>query len=131
MIILGLSCLAPGPVVHDVTTALLIDGKIRAAISEDRFTGIKHYNGYPSMGIKYCLQKEGLQLSDVNSVVVGYGLLHDKMDDPKFNCYSYSKPIVDFRTTPMRQKRPKFYDHEYIHAKTGYFFSGFRKAVAI
>jgi carbamoyltransferase len=132
MIILGLSCLSPSGVVHDVTAALVIDGKLRSAVSEDRFTGIKHHIGYPSLAIKSCLESEGLQLSDVDAVSVGYGLLKDKMNRSTISqFYSRAEKLKLFKETPMRKKDPKFYDHEYIHAKTGYFFSGFKQAVVV
>jgi len=130
MNILGLSCLAPGGTVHDVTAALLVDGKVTSSISEDRFTGIKHYNGYPAMAIKYCLEREGLRLSDVDKVVVGYGLLNGEMNS-NHTFSSKSKHDLSFFQTSMEKKDPVFYDHEYIHAKTGYFFSGYKKAVAV
>lgn len=117
---------------HDSTASLIIDGKIKSSASEDRFSGIKHHEGYPGSAIKFCLQREGLRLSDVDRVVVGYGLLANQMDPSTVESFSsYAKPIDSFGETPMRKKRPLFYDHEYIHAKTGYFFSGFKKALAI
>jgi len=132
MIILGLSCLAPSGVVHDVTAALVIDGKLCSAVSEDRFTGIKHYVGYPAHAIKSCLESEGLNLDDVDRVSVGYGLLQNKIDPTSTSLFhSKAEKLKLFKETPMRKKDPKFYDHEYIHAKTGYFFSGFDKAIAI
>lgn len=41
MIILGLSHLAPSGVGHDSTAALFVDGDLRSAISEERFTRLK------------------------------------------------------------------------------------------
>lgn len=133
MIVLGLAYLTPSLGVHDSTTALLVDGKIRSAVSEDRFTGIKHDSGYPSLGIKYCLQQEGLSLSDVDKVVVGFGLLDEwKLDSTQRGFFSYAKHDLSFEeVTPIIRKNPLYYDHEYIHAKTGYFLSGFKNAVVI
>lgn len=132
MIILGLSCLSPSGVVHDATAALVIDGKLCSAVSEDRFTGIKHHISHPALAIKSCLESEGLRLSDVDRVSVGYGLLSNKMNSSSITqFYSKAEKLKLFRETPIRQKDPTFYNHEYIHAKTGYFFSGFKKAIAI
>ena len=36
-----------------------------------------------------------------------------------------------FRKTSLERKNPIFYDHQYIHARTGYALSGFKKAIAI
>lgn len=132
MIILGLSSLGPSGVVHDATASLIIDGKIIVAVSEDRFTNVKHYEGYPAMAIKYCLQMAGLRLADVDKVAVGYGLLQDQMDLSKRGTFwSYSNTDTNFPKSPMENKRPIFFDHEYTHAKTGYFFSGYKKAIVI
>jgi len=132
MIILGISCIEPCGIVHDVTASLLIDGKIHSAATEDRFTGIKHFEGYPASAIKFCLEKEGLKLSDVDKVAVGYGLLENQKDENSKNqFYSFARQDTTFRKTSMESKNPKFFDHEYIHAKTGYFFSGFKRAVVI
>jgi carbamoyltransferase len=132
MIILGLSCLQPSVINHDATAALLIDGKLISAVSEDRFTKVKHYYGYPAMAIKYCLEKEGLRLSDVDKVVVGYGLLKDQIEPSSIKQFSsQARPLSLFKDSHMREKNPIFYDHEYIHAKTGYFLSGFKDAVII
>lgn len=131
MIILSFSSLAPGGVVHDVSTSLLVDGKIRSAVSEDRLTGIKHFEGYPSMSVKYCLEEANIRLSDVDRIVVGYGLLKNQMKSYDNSVFSSSFDDPRFRKTAIEEKNPKFYNHEYIHAKTGYFFSGYNKALVI
>jgi len=132
MIILGLSLLSPADGLHDTTTALLIDGKLKSAVSEERFSGIKHSRGYPSYGIKFCLQNEGLRLSDVDKVVVGMGLFSKYQLTETKQHYSYAKNDPNFlRMSKINEKKPSFYDHEYIHAKTGYFLSGFKKALVI
>jgi carbamoyltransferase len=80
MIILGISHLSPADGLHDVCTALVIDGKISSSVSEERLNGIKHSLGYPSQGIKFCLQKEGIRLSDVDKVIVGVGPSKENID---------------------------------------------------
>ena len=36
-----------------------------------------------------------------------------------------------FKKTSIERKNPIFYDHQYIHARTGYALSGFKKALII
>lgn len=48
---------------HDASAALAIDGKIRAAISEERLTRHKHQTGFPINAIHYCLEAGGLDPS--------------------------------------------------------------------
>jgi carbamoyltransferase len=49
----------------DASAALLKDGKIVAAVEEERFNRIKHSAGFPSHAIRYCLERAGIQITDV------------------------------------------------------------------
>jgi len=132
LIVLGLSKLIPAPTPHDSSAAILVDGQIKAAVSEERFTRIKHVGGFPSRAIQYCLEEVGIRLSDVDKVSVAGGLKAeyiDQVDNKKFSSLAKSDPM--FRKTTMEQKKPVFYDHQYIHARTGYSMTDFRKAVAL
>jgi carbamoyltransferase len=60
LIILGLNAFHA-----DSSAALLRDGKLIAAAEEERFRRIKHWAGFPSEAIAYCLREGGAQLSDV------------------------------------------------------------------
>lgn len=65
MIILGLNAYHA-----DSSACLVRDGEIIAAAEEERFRRIKHWAGFPSEAIKYCLTEAGVQLSDVDIVAV-------------------------------------------------------------
>ncbi len=54
---------------HDSAAALLRDGEIIAAAQEERFTRIKHDEGYPRNAVDYCLQEAGLRLGEVDHIV--------------------------------------------------------------
>jgi len=54
---------------HDSAAALVIDGKISAAVQEERFSRIKHDTSFPAGAIKYVLSEAGLQMEDVDLVV--------------------------------------------------------------
>jgi carbamoyltransferase len=45
---------------HDSAACLLRDGHIIAAAQEERFTRKKHYAGFPSESIRYCLREGGI-----------------------------------------------------------------------
>ena len=47
----------------DSSAALVRDGKLIAAAEEERFRRIKHWAGFPSQAIAYCLREAGVQLS--------------------------------------------------------------------
>ena len=54
---------------HDSAAAILIDGKIRAAVQEERFTRIKHDNSFPVNAIKFVLEELNLKLIDLDYIV--------------------------------------------------------------
>jgi len=53
---------------HDSAAALVVDGQIRAAAQEERFTRRKHDDAFPARAITYCLQEAGLQAGDLDYV---------------------------------------------------------------
>ena len=65
MIILGLNAFH-----GDSSAALVRDGQLIAAAEEERFRRIKHWAGFPSQAIAYCLREAGLSLIDVDYVAV-------------------------------------------------------------
>ena len=73
MYILGISAYY-----HDSAVALINDGKIIAAVQEERFTRKKHDAGFPLKGIQYCLQEANINLTDLDSIVF------------------YDKPLIKF-----------------------------------
>jgi carbamoyltransferase len=65
MIILGLNAY------HGDSSACLVrDGAIVAAAEEERFRRIKHWAGFPSEAIRYCLAEAKVSMADVDHVAV-------------------------------------------------------------
>jgi len=60
MYILGISCYY-----HDSAAALLKDGKIVAAVEEERFSREKNDDGFPKQAINYCMKAAGVSGSDL------------------------------------------------------------------
>jgi carbamoyltransferase len=54
---------------HDSAAALLVDGRIVAAVQEERFSRKKHDARFPAAAIRYCLQQAGLQMAEIQHVV--------------------------------------------------------------
>ncbi|WP_415399138.1 carbamoyltransferase [Synechococcus sp. W4D4] len=54
---------------HDSAAALLVDGEVVAAAQEERFTRKKHDSAFPASAARYCLESQGLKLSDIEAVV--------------------------------------------------------------
>ena len=65
MIILGINA-------HhaDASAAIVVDGKLLAAAEEERFRRVKHWAGFPSAAIQYCLKEAGVALNDVDHIAV-------------------------------------------------------------
>jgi carbamoyltransferase len=54
----------------DASACLVRDGEIVAAAEEERFRRIKHWAGFPSEAIGYCLREAGLSLAGVDHVAI-------------------------------------------------------------
>jgi carbamoyltransferase len=54
--------------VHDSAAALIKDGEIVAFSEEERFTRVKHDGGFPAHAIRFCLERAGITLADVDHV---------------------------------------------------------------
>jgi carbamoyltransferase len=54
---------------HDCAAALLVDGAIRAAAQEERFTRVKHDFHFPSQAVEYCLREARLAPEQLDYVV--------------------------------------------------------------
>lgn len=54
----------------DSAASIFVDGKLIAAAEEERFRRIKHWAGFPSLAIAYCLKQARLQLQDVDCIAL-------------------------------------------------------------
>ena len=61
----------------DSAACLVVDGKLVAAAEEERFRRIKHWAGFPSEAIRYCLREGSIALADVDVMAIN--------SDPKAN----------------------------------------------
>ncbi len=50
----------------DASAALIKDGRIVAAVEEERFNRIKHCAGFPTESVKYCLRVAGIEIDAVD-----------------------------------------------------------------
>ena len=65
MIVLGINAFH-----GDSSACLLRDGVLVAAAEEERFRRIKHWAGFPSESIRYCLAEAGIRLAEVDHVAI-------------------------------------------------------------
>ncbi len=54
----------------DASACLIRNGDLVAAAEEERFRRIKHWAGFPTEAIRYCLAEAGIRLGDVTHVAV-------------------------------------------------------------
>jgi len=73
MYILGISAYY-----HDSAAVLIKDGVIVCGIEEERFSRIKHDNGFPFQAVAFCLKEGGLDINDIH--IISY----------------YEKPLLKF-----------------------------------
>ncbi len=65
MIILGLNAYH-----GDSSACIVVDGRLIAAVEEERFRRVKHWAGFPTEAIKYCLREAGVEVSDIDHIAV-------------------------------------------------------------
>ncbi len=66
MIILGLNAYHA-----DSSAAIFKDGILIAATEEERFRRIKHWAGFPSEAVMFCLKEAGITLAEVDHICIG------------------------------------------------------------
>jgi carbamoyltransferase len=93
--ILGISCYY-----HDSSAALLIDGEIKSAVQEERFSRKKNDSSFPANSIKYILKKNNLKITEIDHIVF------------------YEKPFLKFT---------RLLETYLAHAPRGY--TSFKKAI--
>jgi len=135
---------------HDSSACIMNEeGKIIAAVEEERFNQIKNCKGFPEKAIKFCLKKANVTLDDLKAVAVGWDtekLLYDRMIKEYLNehippHYVFQKTVKKFWglkniTKEFERKIGKLpnkmkiihYPHHIAHAASAFYASGFNDA---
>ena len=100
MIILGLNAFH-----GDSAAALVRDGVLVAAAEEERFRRVKHWAGFPSQAIAYCLREAGLALGDVDHVAVNQDSRANRAAQARLSS-SRTPPEPRARARPPAQPAP-------------------------
>jgi carbamoyltransferase len=142
--ILGISCFY-----HDAAAALLRDGVLVAAASEERFTRIKHDPAFPERAIAYVLGVAGISVEDVDHL--GFYdkpmlklerlLLSHLQNFPKSkeqflhgmpNWMKEKLPIKRVVQQKLGWKRPVWFaEHHVSHAASSFLCSPFEEAAIL
>lgn len=56
----------------DASASLVIDGKLIAAVEEERFNRIKHWAGFPAESIRWCLEAGGIKPANLDHVGISF-----------------------------------------------------------
>ena len=133
MNILGLSAFY-----HDSSCCLLQNGELIAAVSEERFSRIKHDARLPAQAFRYCLAQANLTPSDLDCIAY-----YENPVNKVARQLSSQRPFSpsDDRTwidpnIPLRLIRENLgfdgeiicFDHHASHAASAYFYSGFQES---
>lgn len=131
------------------SACLLSEGRIVAAICEERLTRVKQDKSFPHQAIRYCLDVAGITLADVQHAFVGWhprhylrrsdGTLSDalrargKMGYLALNelATQFSAPLIDVEETLRSENAAltiHFVDHHLAHLANAYEQSGFPAA---
>ncbi len=54
----------------NASAAIVCDGRLVAAVEEERFNRVKYAAGFPAQAIRYCLREAGLEIKDIDHVAV-------------------------------------------------------------
>lgn len=150
MIILGLS----GAVGHDASAAILVDGKLIAAVEEERFLRDKHAKGkFPYEAAKYCMQVASVTPDQVDVVAFPYAEIlltsparwhyakrywyaPDRALDAIFNGnrrFRRNRDQVLKLMADLGLSKARFMpvEHHLAHASSAYHLSGFTEKTAI
>lgn len=83
----------------DSSAALLKDGVLIAAIEEERFRRIKHWAGFPSEAIRFCLEDAGITLDQVDHIAIGRDIKAKRL---KKIVFAASHPAIGLKAISNR-----------------------------
>src|SRR5579864_2894543 len=54
----------------NASAAIVADGRLVAAVEEERFNRVKYAAGFPAAAIRYCLDAAGITLAEVDHIAI-------------------------------------------------------------
>ena len=133
----------------NASAAIVCDGRLVAAVEEERFNRVKYAAGFPAQAIRYCLKTAGLILGEIDHVAVPrnpYARLATKIfyavRMPSF-ARERAKVLVKFQgipealtqalSTDPKKIRAKFHriEHHQAHLASSFYCSPFERAALL
>ncbi|WP_328311964.1 carbamoyltransferase [Streptomyces sp. NBC_00442] len=140
---------------HDAAAALLVDGRLVAAVEEERLNREKKTTDFPENAVDWCLKEAGVTFDDVDlfafpwnwsaevlrQITDGIGAsplpadtkaqLVGNMGDLYEQVVSHEAILADFEARTGYRPDPakvRFVPHHLAHATTGYYLAGMQDA---
>lgn len=145
MYILGISCFY-----HESASALIKDGKIIAASTEERFSRKKHDSEFPTLAIEFCLKSAKISFDDLDFIVFYekpfwkfHRILMSSLSTYPFSPRLFAKAMITWLSdklwvrsiiaekTGVAKNKILFVPHHISHAASAYFPSGFQEAAVL
>ena len=133
----------------NASAAIVCDGRLIAAVEEERFNRVKYAAGFPAQAIRYCLKEAGLTLAGIDHVAVPrnpYARLGTKifyaLKMPSF-ARERAKVLVKFTGIPEalaqafdtdpKKINAKFHriEHHQAHLASSFYCSPFERAALL
>ena len=128
----------------DSSACLIIDGKLIAAIEEERLNRIKHYAGFPVKAIKECLNIGGIKDKDITDIafntkplsnLIPKGIhfiknlsLKENFAKKRFLKKKNMHKIINAKLDLDRKVKFHYVEHHLAHIASAYYPSEFKKA---
>lgn len=127
---------------HDAAAALISDGRIVAAVEEERLTRLKHTSSFCREAIKSCLEQANMTAADIDRFAYYFG---EEENDRDLRLIYLRYPELDVRTsrdlltdrlgealdTDIRPDQISFVRHHTSHGFAAYHNSGFDNALVV
>ena len=101
----------------DSSACLLVDGKLVAAVEEERLRRVKHWAGFPEKSIRFCLKDHGIDINDIDVVAIN--------TDPGASRYQKlqyvlaGKPRLDLILEKLRTRKRRETVHRKLESSFG------------
>ena len=134
----------------DAAAALVVDGRLQAAVEEERFTRVKHWAGFPRQSILSCLDMAGMTPADVDHFAIGREPTRQSVAQGALRPRPSPEPFLWSRTGPGARRRVQtaaaalaealglgpahvrrrlsFVEHHPAHLASAFFVSPFEEA---
>ncbi len=131
------------------SACLVIDGEIKAAITEERLSRLKRDKNFPKQSIKYCCKIAGVSFEDITDVYVGWNpatymyrsdnTISDALKDRGKMAYLALNELAsmsDYNSLQIEQEiktinsniKVHFVNHHHAHLSNSFFTSGFESS---